>query len=101
MELYFKHYPQEACRTRTPVPSVEENLEQMARKGIRTLRVQSLHIAPGEEFSRMERQIVSFLARHPDSFDHVFIGRPLLESERDRNEAITALLELPRGTEEG
>ena len=59
----------------TPVPSVEENLEQMARKGIRTLRVQSLHIAPGEEFSRMERQIVSFLARHPDSFDHVFIGR--------------------------
>lgn len=31
----------------TPVPSVEENLEQMARKGIRTLRVQSLHIAPG------------------------------------------------------
>ncbi|WMX38114.1 sirohydrochlorin cobaltochelatase [Akkermansia sp. EB-AMDK43] len=77
----------------TPVPSVEENLEQMARKGIRTLRVQSLHIAPGEEFSRMERQIVSFLARHPDSFDHVFIGRPLLESERDRNEAITALLE--------
>lgn len=76
-----------------PVPSIEENLDRMAREGTRTLRVQSLHIAPGEEFSRMERQIVSFLARHPDSFDHVFIGRPLLESERDRDEAITALLQ--------
>lgn len=76
----------------TPVPSVEENLDRMAREGIRTLRVQSLHIAPGEEFSRMERQIVSFLALHPDSFDHVFIGRPLLESERDRDEAVTAFL---------
>lgn len=72
---------------------MEENLDRMAREGIRTLRVQSLHIAPGEEFSRMERQIVSFLARHPDSFDHVFIGRPLLESERDRDEAVTAFLQ--------
>lgn len=74
------------------VPSIEENLDRIAREGVRTLRIQSLHIAPGEEFSGMERRIVSFLARHPDSFDHVFIGRPLLESEQDRDEAITAFL---------
>lgn len=80
------------ARRGTPMPSIEENLDRISREGARTLRVQSLHIAPGEEFSKMERQIVHFLARNPDKFDHVFIGRPLLESEQDRNETVTALL---------
>lgn len=74
------------------VPSIGEIIASLCERGVRTVRVQSLHIAPGKEFSEMERELVRILAKNPGCFDHVFLGRPLLESERDRDEAVAAVL---------
>ncbi len=72
--------------------SVNKAMEECARLGIRELRIQSLHVTSGEEFSELQRMIVKYLTLHPDSFDHVYLGHPLLESERDLNEVVDAVL---------
>ncbi|MEG0428167.1 MAG: sirohydrochlorin cobaltochelatase [Akkermansia sp.] len=82
----------------TIIPTIEENLHRLSElslknKSIHSLRVQSLHITAGEEFSQMERILVRYIEKHPQRFSHLFLGRPLLESERDRDETITAILE--------
>lgn len=77
----------------TPVPSIEEALAQFQKKNLRTIRLQSLHIAAGEEFSYMERTALRYAIEHPNSFDQIFIGRPLLETEQDRDEVVRALSE--------
>ncbi|MEG1507351.1 MAG: sirohydrochlorin cobaltochelatase [Akkermansia sp.] len=75
-----------------PIPSIQEGMKKLASTGVKTLRVQSLHIAAGEEFSQMERIIQRYLAHNPESFEKVFIGRPLLESSRDMREVIHGVL---------
>lgn len=75
-----------------PVPSIQESLKKLSEQGIKTLRIQSLHIAAGEEFSQMERTVQRYLEHHPGSFEQVLIGRPLLESERDMKETVAAIL---------
>ena len=72
--------------------SVNAAMNECARLGIRELRIQSLHISSGEEFSQLERMIVKNLTKYPGRFDHVFLGHPLLESERDLNEVVEAVL---------
>ena len=62
------------------IGDVAAGLEELARQKVDVVRVQSLHVVAGEEFSEMERLLVSWLVRHPDSFKAVYLGRPLLES---------------------
>ena len=65
------------------IGDVAAGLEELARQKVDVVRVQSLHVVAGEEFSEMERLLVSWLVRHPDSFKAVYLGRPLLESRQD------------------
>lgn len=82
--------------------SIDEGMDAVAKSGAENLRVQSLHIVAGEEFSQMERAVLTNLQRKPGRFKEVLIGRPLLESERDRDEVVTAVLaEFPKEREAG
>lgn len=69
-----------------------EALDQLAAKGVKNVRVQSLHMAAGEEFSQMELGVYAAVLRRPGRFQSVLVGRPLLESERDMNEVVAAVL---------
>lgn len=75
-----------------PVADMPAALEKLWQDGVRSVRVQSLHVAAGEEFAELERLLMLDIARHPDRFEHVFLGRPLLESAADLDAVTTALL---------
>lgn len=69
-----------------------EALDELAAKGVKHVRVQSLHMAAGEEFSQMELGVYAALLRQPGRFESVRMGRPLLESEQDMNDVVAAVL---------
>lgn len=69
-----------------------EALDRLAAQGVIHVRVQSLHIAAGEEYTQLERGIYASVLRQPGRFQSVCMGRPLLESERDMQEVLDALL---------
>ncbi len=73
------------------VLSVKEALDECSRQGVVDLRVQSLHVTGGEEFSMLERMLVRSLTLNPGRFEHVWLGHPLLESSRDLEEVRAAL----------
>ena len=73
------------------IGDVAAGLEELARQKVDVVRVQSLHVVAGEEFSEMERLLVSWLVRHPDSFKAVYLGRPLLESRQDAEDVVAGL----------
>ena len=77
----------------TPVGGISEGLAALARKGVKVVRVQSLHVMAGEEFSALERAVLLDVKAHPGRFDAVYLGRPLLESRRDAREVAAAVLE--------
>lgn len=73
--------------------SVNQALDECARKGIRDLRVQTLHVTGGEEYIMLQRMIVRNLTKNPGRFDHLWLGHPLLESSRDLEEVMAAVLD--------
>ncbi|MEG2173288.1 MAG: sirohydrochlorin cobaltochelatase [Desulfovibrionaceae bacterium] len=75
-----------------PVLSVHAALNKAAAMGITELTVQSLHVAPAEEFSQLERMIVKNLTQHPGRFKKVLLGSPLLVSSQDLQEVMTSVL---------
>ena len=75
-----------------PVFSVREALDHCSQEGIVSLRVQSLHVTVGEEYSWLERVIVRYLTDNPGKFKDVWLGHPLLESTRDLDEVVDAAL---------
>lgn len=79
------------------IGDVTAGLEELARQKVDVVRVQSLHVVAGEEFSEMERLLVSWLARHPDTFKAVYLGRPLLESRQDAEDVCRAVLSATEG----
>ena len=64
-----------------PVLSVNAAMNEMAKQGVTELRIQSLHIAPAEEYSQLERMVVKNIAKNPGTFKTVKVGYPLLVSE--------------------
>lgn len=80
-----------------PMLSVNAAMNKAAAMGAKRLRIQSLHVGAAEEFHQLERMIVKNLLLQPGRFHNVLLGHPLLESEKDMDEVITALLaELPK-----
>lgn len=77
----------------TPVGGISDGLAALARKGVKVVRVQSLHVMAGEEFSALERAVLLDVKAHPGRFEAVYLGRPLLESRRDAREVAAAVLE--------
>lgn len=75
-----------------PVFSVREALDHCAREGIVNLRVQSLHVSVGEEFSQLQRLLVRYLASNPGRFNEVWLGHPLLESTQDLDDVVDAVI---------
>ena len=72
--------------------SVNEAMNECARLGIKNLTIQSLHVAPAEEFVQLNRMVVKNLTKNPGRFDSVKLGHPLLESEQDLNEVVDAVI---------
>lgn len=72
--------------------SIADALGKLAERGAKTVRAQSLHILPGEEFAEMERAILLNVKASPESFDNVYLARPLLESHQDAADVTDAVL---------
>lgn len=75
-----------------PVLSVNAALNELAAQGVDEVRVQSLHVAPAEEYSQLERMIVRHVTRKPGVFTSVKVGYPLLVSERDLDTVVSVVL---------
>lgn len=71
------------AREGRPVGGIASGLAQLAKDGVQVVRVQSLHIMAGEEFAALARAVLIDVAKHPDRFRAVYLGRPLLESRAD------------------
>lgn len=76
-----------------PVGGISDGLALLAKDGVRVVRVQSLHIMAGEEFTELERAVLISVQKNPGRFDAVYLGRPMLESEKDAQELIRAVRE--------
>ncbi len=74
------------------IGGIADGLAKLAKDGVKTARVQSLHMMAGAEFAALARSVLINIQKHPGRFDAVYLGRPLLESERDADEAAKALL---------
>lgn len=74
------------------VGSIGQGLSQLAKAGVKIARVQSLHMMAGEEFAALARSLLINIQNHPGRFEAVYLGRPLLESMRDANDASAAIL---------
>ena len=75
-----------------PVLSVNAAMNEMAKQGVTDLRIQSLHIAPAEEYSQLERMVVKNIAKNPGTFKTVKLGYPLLVSEKDLDAVVKVVL---------
>ena len=75
-----------------PVGGISEGLAKLAAQGVRVVRVQSLHVMAGQEFSALERAVLLDVKKHPDRFEAVFLGRPMLESREDAKALAQAVL---------
>jgi len=78
--------------------SPEDILKALRRDGVTRLAVQSLHVIPGDEYKGLERLVESLRAGpgHPDGFERIELGRPLLGNREDiRRVALTILTVLP------
>ncbi len=75
-----------------PVGGISEGLAKLAAQGVRVVRVQSLHVMAGQEFSALERAVLLDVKKHPGRFEAVFLGRPMLESREDAKALAQAVL---------
>lgn len=70
----------------------EEALNILAQQGVKNVRVQPLLMVSGEEYNQLQLEIYAAVLKKPHRFHSVYMARPLLESERDMNEVIQAVL---------
>ena len=75
-----------------PVGSISDGMAQLAKDGVKVVRVQSLHVLAGEEFTALERAVLLDVSKNPGRFEAVFMGRPMLESKPDAQELLAAIL---------
>lgn len=75
-----------------PTGGISDGLAALAKDGVKRVRVQSLHVMAGEEFTALERAVLLDLQKHPGRFEAVYLGRPLLESRKDALRVARAVL---------
>lgn len=73
------------------VYAIDEALAKAASMGAKTVRVQSLHIVPAEEYVKTERRVAAYLAKNPAQFNKVYMGHSLLESTSDLAAVVKAV----------
>lgn len=71
--------------------TLDDALRELAALGVNTVRVQSLHIMSGEDFSRFARALIYYAKDNPYGFKAIYLGQPLLDSRRDGIETAQAL----------
>ncbi len=85
-----------------PVLSVNAAMKELAAQGVDELKIQSLHIAPAEEYNQLERMVVKHIALNPGTFKTVMVGYPLLVSEKDLDDVVKVVLSsLPKERKPG
>ncbi len=81
--------------------SIDEALDMAADKGYKRIEIQSLHVAPAEEYMKVNRLIARSMERNPNRFDSVVFGHPLLMSEDDLERSVDAVISsLPKERKE-
>ncbi|WP_432737782.1 sirohydrochlorin cobaltochelatase [Maridesulfovibrio sp. FT414] len=75
------------------LPSVKQNLEMLAEKGITHVVVQSLHVIPGTEFNNISR-LIDRVNRGEIPLQKVVLGAPLLTGEQEIDEVSDMILNL-------
>lgn len=75
-----------------PVLSVNAAMNELAKQGVTELKIQSLHVAPAEEYNQLERMITKNLITYPGRFKTAKLGFPLLVSKQDLDEVVKVVL---------
>lgn len=84
------------------IPSVTGALEILQKKKVTHLSVQSLHVVAGQEYEQLTAEVRQFEASYPDTFAPIQIGRPLLDSKKDMEDVVSAVIsELSAKRQEG
>ncbi|MFQ9868203.1 MAG: sirohydrochlorin cobaltochelatase [Bilophila wadsworthia] len=82
--------------------SVNAAMNELAAQGVTDLKIQSLHIAPAEEYNQLERMVVKNITKNPGVFKTVKVGYPLLVSEKDLDAVVKVVLaSLPKDRKPG
>lgn len=76
-----------------PVFSIEEALDEAAMQGYKNITIQSLHVAPAEEYMKVNRLIARSMEKNPNRFESVVFGHALLMSAKDLQETIVAVIQ--------
>ncbi len=77
--------------------SIYEAMQKAHSLGITHLRMQSLHVGVAEEFQYVQRIIQKYLNDNPKHFQSIVLGSPLLESEKDMQDLMKAVIDdLPK-----
>lgn len=74
------------------IGGIGAGLAKLALAGAQVVRVQSLHMMAGKEFAGLARSVLLNIQKHPGRFKAVYLCRPLLESEKDAEEAADAVM---------
>lgn len=75
-----------------PVFSIGEALDEAAMRGYKNITIQSLHVAPAEEYMKVNRLIARSMEKNPNRFESVVFGHALLMSAKDLQDTITAVM---------
>ncbi len=75
------------------LPTVKQNLEQLAQEGVTHVVVQSLHVIPGSEFNNISR-LISRVERGEIPLEKAVLGSPLLSGEKEIDEVSDMILNL-------
>ncbi len=79
------------------VYSINEALDYAYKNGYNNVKIQSLHVVPGEEYMKICRLISRDMEKNPKRFDSVIMGHPLLSSKADLDTIVkAALASLPK-----
>lgn len=88
-----------ADRDDLEIDNVQEALDKAAADGVKTLIVQPTHLMNGLEYNDLKDE----LAEYEDVFDKVVLGEPLLTTDEDFENVITAITDVTKdaAAEEG
>ncbi|MGN0658637.1 MAG: sirohydrochlorin cobaltochelatase [Emergencia sp.] len=79
------------------IDNVTEALDRAAADGIKNLVVQPTHLMDGLEYNDLKDE----LAKYEDVFDQIVLGEPLLTSDEDFENVITAITDATKDYDDG
>ncbi|MBR1659946.1 MAG: sirohydrochlorin cobaltochelatase, partial [Oscillospiraceae bacterium] len=77
-----------ARRDGESIDNITQALDRAVANGVKNLVVQPTHLMGGFEYN----DVVDEVARYADAFDHIAIGRPILDTEEDFDTVANAIV---------